>query len=186
MNDNTTPAPIGGADWEIAEAARKLSTALGVEGAQAEALRIALSDHATAVGSKSTAMIAGLFGPLMQSIEATRGEVASLARQLQEARNVDLDWRVQFQTQLDARLDRYGVELDEVVTDLRAFKAESRRDRAELRAIVDQLPAAEQLKVIRDVQQQIRQIKIQLLLTILSVGIIVLIFVVALAIGGRS
>lgn len=71
-----------GADWELGEAARKLSTVLGVEGAQAEALRLALSDHAAAVGSKSTQMIAALFTPMMETQQGTRADIAVQQRSL--------------------------------------------------------------------------------------------------------
>src|SRR5690349_9471088 len=59
----TTDIVAGGADWELGEAARKLTAALGA--GDAGLIEQAMRDHAAAVGSKSTAMIAALFTPLM-------------------------------------------------------------------------------------------------------------------------
>ena len=74
----------GGADWELGEAARKLTDALaGGEGAAIEA---AMRDHAAAVGSKSTQMIAALFTPLMQSVQDARSDIAAVAQEQVEVR----------------------------------------------------------------------------------------------------
>ena len=71
----------GGADWELGEAARKLTLALrsSDEAAIAEAMR----DHAAAVGSKSTAMIAALFIPLMQSLTEQKKALDTLVDTMQ-------------------------------------------------------------------------------------------------------
>jgi hypothetical protein len=81
--DDTTEAPIqqGGADWEIGEAARKFSLALGLDDDRAAAVTLAMSDHAAAVGSKSTQMISGLFTKLFEMVEATRNDVGTVAQQ---------------------------------------------------------------------------------------------------------
>lgn len=114
-----TQTTTGGADWEIGEAARKLSAALGVDGAQADALRIALSDHAAAVGSKSTSMIAALITPLLTGQLETREAIAALAEQnvridarQQNADVAALNWRTELRTHIDGQFDRIYTELD--------------------------------------------------------------------------
>ena len=73
--DNDTTPRAGGADWEIGEAARRLSEALGIE---SPALLAAMSDYAAALGSKSTQMIAAMLVPLMQATQETRAAVMAL------------------------------------------------------------------------------------------------------------
>lgn len=171
-DDHTMSAPTSGADWEIGEAARKLSEALALDGVQSAALRAALSDHATAVGSKSTAMIAGLFGPVMRGLEATRSDLADLARQRTDDRRLEetyrgkmLDWRVELRDHIDKRFDAFGQELDTRVgaleQDLAAFKVDSRRDRMEIRAILAELPESEQLIMIRDMQERLKRVELR-------------------------
>jgi hypothetical protein len=178
MEDNGIAPQLTGADLEIANTATRLSQALGMEGPQAEALRLALSDHATAVGSKSTAMIAGLFGPVFKHIEDTRVDVAKLAEQREKDRKTDTDyrtkmlnWRTELRLHIDDRFDAFGTELngfhdemrafrqeyrtevDAVKRDFTLFKEESRADRAEIRRIINQMPQSEQLKEMKKLKR---------------------------------
>lgn len=109
----------GGADWELGEAARKLTEALGT--GEAAAIEAAMRDHAAAVGSKSTQMIAGLFGPLMKGQQETRDAIAALAEQnvridlrQQNADVASLQWRTDLREHIDGRFDHFGTELDAV------------------------------------------------------------------------
>lgn len=97
----------GGADWEIGEAARKLSEALGVEGAQAEALRLALSDHAAAVGSKSTQMISALFTPVLTQLHEARGNIHQLEIESQNRATYFYNHMGAFLRDADARFKNY-------------------------------------------------------------------------------
>lgn len=73
-----TETPRGGADWELGEAARKLTEAM--TSGDAAAIEAALRDHAAAVGSKSTQMISALFVPLMTELRETREDVAQAVK----------------------------------------------------------------------------------------------------------
>lgn len=188
----------GGADWEIGEAARKLSIVLGVEGEQAEALRLALSDHAAAVGSKSTQMIAALFGPLMSGLQGARADLAELSRQqtIADARLIQSDraiqdWRVEVRSEINRRFDAFGDEFD-------LFQREARETWERLGGLTGKVEDHEVRIVALEVHgapakavdeihlltKRIGRVEFLVLCLVVAVAANALIFILAILIGG--
>jgi hypothetical protein len=154
MDDVTTSAPIGGADWELGRASERMSEARTAHAANptpenAALVRAAEADFAAAIGSKQTAMIAGFLVPVLTKLEKaaerdeqTRADVGTIAGQVtglvarferietadETYRKKMLDWRTELRLHIDARFDALGNELDTRVgaleQDFQTFKTD--------------------------------------------------------------
>lgn len=147
----------------------------------------ALRDVNAALGTRATQILNNTMRPMLiilQKIsddqdaakivqQETRGEVADLARQfvterdLWEAyRNAMLMWRSELRNDFNTYKDALSKEFDTLRDDVsgfmltqESFNAQSRADRIELRAIINQLPQSEQLGVIKQLQQDFSEFK---------------------------
>lgn len=115
----TTAQRDGGADWELGRAATKLVAAL--HSGDADAIGLALSDHAAAVGSKSTQMIAGLITPILAGQAEQKTALDTLVTTMQHIA-VTVVQIAEAQKKSDARL-----------ANLEERMAASEADRADLR-----------------------------------------------------
>lgn len=203
-HNNSIEAPAGGADWEIGAAAEKLSKALGVGDKQADALRAAMADHAAAVGSKSTQMIAGLFGPLMQKLDETRGDIGTIALQVAtlDKRQIEADaaatkWRADLRTELHARFDQVWAAVDghdQAIEHLAGEMTATQRTIARHERMLETVtPEGHDstmallhtvLDRLGSVETQLRRTRRQVWIILATVAAIVLLFAIALIIGG--
>jgi len=108
----------GGAQWELGRAATRMVDALAAN--DREALRLAMSDHAAALGTQATSSMAAMVQIVLNRMDAHDRR--------------DLDYRAGFRQHLDDRFDAYGRELD-IIT-------------AEVRAYVGQIPGDERGKLV--------------------------------------
>ena len=111
----------GGVAWELGRAATRMVDALA--SGDSDALKVAMSDHAAALGSQATASMATMVQLVLTRLDA------------HERR--DLDYRAGFRQHLDDRFDAYGRELDTITSELRAYVGQlSGEERARLIAMI--------------------------------------------------
>ncbi len=107
-----TDKQIGGAPWELGQAATRMVQAL-VAGDIAE-IEQAMSDYAAALGSQATSSMAAIAAPLMIAIVEVRGAIAALDTHLGNSDQARLNRNTQFQTDMDTRLDTHSAALDRI------------------------------------------------------------------------
>lgn len=108
MSDTT------GHKLELSDATTALAEA--VTSGDAEALRKAASDHATALNSQATAMAASIAAPLYTQNAEIKAMVKNLAEIVTNARQADLTWRTEERITRDAQSTRLYAELDAVLS----------------------------------------------------------------------
>lgn len=109
MSENPT-----GHKKELGDATTALADA--IVAADAEALRKAAGDHATALNSQATAMAASIAAPLYGRFDAVSAQIQELARIVTNARQLDLNWRTEERLTRDAQNTRLYSELDKLIT----------------------------------------------------------------------
>lgn len=98
---------------ELSEATEGLAEALAAGDAQA--LRKAAGDHATALNSQATAMAASIAAPLYTRLGEIAASVNHLAVIVTNARQADLGWRTEERLTRDAQSTRLYDELDRLI-----------------------------------------------------------------------
>lgn len=200
--EEQTRAPQGGADWESGAAADAVTQAAEAwardpSDSNTAAWNKAIRDMNAAVGSRSMQTFSAVAAPIMASLkrledgqedaralataarddaQATRQEVATVARQYVELREW---WETRYTYMLGqiegfiARADRQLTVYGEQIDNLSRRMDASERDRADLRRIIERLPASEQLAVIKDVQRQLRRMEIRQWLQFIPIALVV-------------
>lgn len=106
MSDTGHKKELGDATTALADA---------VAAGNAEALRRAAADHATALNSQATAMAASIAAPLYAKLGEVGAQIQELAKIVTNARQADLNWRTEERQTRDAQSTRLYDELDRLV-----------------------------------------------------------------------